>query len=522
MARLEEFAQSPWGRMLDPALRFAYGGGLQDMVDRAAVPGDPYEIKTGVIPLPSSGSLSGGLRALAAAEMRAFAGGEARALAAGEARALAAGELPNAPVGIERGQFVMSNRVPKVVEEHGVPLATNLEVIRSNPDLERRIAEEVRRSSLVTAKQSRMNPRGVTDAFIDAGQQNLSVLMRHMEPHKAEAMLWYDGAHDLSKKLSGRDLTTNQSSGVIAVLSPQKDWHQNAEMSKQIVEGYRLATKADMPFHDELLRHYADTSLSSVNVALKDKVRAGKVSAEQAQRMYQEASQSVDMFRQQYGGVRFADLPQHAKARMLRALGQLEFGQSYPIISPSGTIGDLARTKAGAPAKMGWNSYPMLEKAVSIIEDGSAANISRALGSEHKVRAFYNNINAPWSPLASTIDTHQVAATHLQPMGGSRPEVAQSMGGLSDVVTGVSGTNPLYQEAMAREAAAQGLIPRQGQSVAWEGLQSLWSSAEKRNKETAGTIARLWNEYRQGRRSLGETQQDVLALTNPTAPKWAR
>lgn len=434
----------------------------------------------------------------------------------------AVGDLgPRAPVGIERGQFVMSNRIPKVAPEGGQPLVTNMDVVRAHPELEARVADAVRLSPLVTAKQARLSPRGITEAFVDTAQQNLQVLVRQMGRYAEGARQWYDGAHAIARALSGPDFTTNQTSGVLAVLSPQKDWHMNAEMGRQLVEGYRLASSSNLPFSPELYQHYANTALLSTQSSIKQRVRQGALDAADAQLALQDASAGIERFRR-YVGVSFSDLPLQAKARMLRALGEQEFGSTFPVVAPSGTLGDVMRTKAGAPAKMTWNGYKMLEKALSILEDGSAENISRQLGAQHKVRAFYNNINAPWSSLASTVDTHQVAGSHLQPMAQSHPAVGMSMGGLSHVVSGVSGTNPLYQEALAREGAASGMLPREVQSVSWEGLKGLWSPEDKRDAAIAESVRKLWNEYRQGRRSLEQVQQDIVSLSAFTPPVWSR
>lgn len=430
-----------------------------------------------------------------------------------------------APVGIERGQFVMSNRIPKAVPEGDQPLATNIDVVRAHPELEARVADAVRLSPLVTAKQARLSPRGVTDAFVDTARQNLDLLVRQMGQYAEGARQWYDGAHAIARALSGDDFTTNQTSGVLAVMSPQKDWHQNAELGRQIVDGYRLAAREDLPFSQDLFQHYANSALLSSEESITKRLRDGTIDAAQAEKLrLQKRAQIAEVGT--YTGRRFSALPLHAKARMLRALGEQEFGFQYPIIAPDGSLGDLMRNKPkkgkpGEPTKLAWNGYGMVEKAIAILEDGSPENISLQLGSEHKVRAFYNNINAPWSALASTVDTHQVAASHLQPMAQSHPSVALSMGGVSHKGTGISGTNPLYQEALLREARKMGLLPRELQSITWEGLKGLWSPDEKRNAATAATVRKLWNEYRQGRRSLEQTQSDIMGLVQFTPPVWA-
>ena len=49
---------------------------------------------------------------------------------------------------------------------------------------------------------------------------------------------------------------------------------------------------------------------------------------------------------------------------------------------------------------------------------GDPQALTYIMGSRHKVRSFYNSIIAPWSEAGdAVVDTHQVAASLMQPWG---------------------------------------------------------------------------------------------------------
>ena len=88
---------------------------------------------------------------------------------------------------------------------------------------------------------------------------------------------------------------------------------------------------------------------------------------------------------------------------------------------------DFARNKNGKPSAVGWGTYQFIENAISVMQDGSIENISKRVGDEHKVRSFFNNISNPWNPNAVTIDTHAVAAAHLEPAEANPSGRAQTV-----------------------------------------------------------------------------------------------
>jgi len=161
-----------------------------------------------------------------------------------------------------------------------------------------------------------------------------------------------------------------------------------------------------------------------------------------------------------------------------------------------------------------------------VLNDPSLPNISQSMGGNHKVRNFYNNIVSPNAPYGDvTIDTHAIAAAHLKPLAGSDAEVSNGLGltGSSSAATGIRGLYGLYAEAYRRAAADAGILPRQMQSITWEGVRGLFSPEMKRNATFTGGINDIWNLYRTGKID-GNTARAAVgqAAGGIDAPAWFR
>lgn len=205
-------------------------------------------------------------------------------------------------------------------------------------------------------------------------------------------------------------------------------------------------------------------------------------------------------------------------------------------MTPEGNIAGVAMNKSGEPMKIIWQSYNFINDALQALYENNPARLSELLGDEHKVRAFFNNINRPnYGRLAgergpSTVDTHQVAASLLEPLGSGSRQVEASMGkvkggGVSMAPIGISGTNPLYQEALTRasQESMGAVLPRQYQSVGWEGLRGLFSPEQKRNVKLGSRIDAIWQDYRNGRMSLENAQDAIFNEAGGiAAPRWTK
>ena len=447
-------------------------------------------------------------------------------------------------------RLLMSNRVPSAVTSpampHGQALMTGLpEVLATagGPDkgnLVKSFAERLRDDPMIRPAHAAKSDESVVQKFIEMAQGNYEFLLEKMKPYAERSKLWYDGARQVASNIATEfGVHDDQASGVLAVLSPQKDWHQNAEEGRRLVRTFSRFSKEDPAFGPELANQFAKTSYNTLEESINEKARQG-LSSQSAATLRAEYAATLQQRMQRMSGQRWSEMGLDDQAIMLRAFDELEYGFNYPILSPEGGIAHtVARNQPsktavkkgleGEPSKLVWNQYADLRKALSILQDGSPENISRQLGNEHKVRSFFDNISQPnygrqpGQRGPSTIDTHAVAGGHLLPMGAESPAVKYSMGGAANKQHGISGSNPLYQEAMSRTGAGAGLLPREAQSITWEGLKGLFSPSQKRDKGFDELLQRLWRDYNRGRSSLRSTQDAIYNEAGGIEPPaWAQ
>jgi hypothetical protein len=139
--------------------------------------------------------------------------------------------------------------------------------------------------------------------------------------------------------------------------------------------------------------------------------------------------------------------------------------------------------------------------------------------------AANNNIISPNSPNGDvTIDTHAIAAGHMRPLGGNDPIVEAGLGmspASSAAATGSRGLYGLYAEAYRRAAAQAGILPRQMQSITWEGVRGLFSPEQKRNANLVNSVNGIWDQYRQGQIDAPTARTAITELAGGiNAPEW--
>jgi len=212
----------------------------------------------------------------------------------------------------------------------------------------------------------------------------------------------------------------------------------------------------------------------------------------------------------------------------------------YRLVNPNGTYGAAMKDRYTP------NSNGNIGAAISIMRDGSLENISRELGDGHKIRSFYNDIISPHAGSDVTIDTHAMAAANLMPWGASRPEVSYGFGNSPQkpfpahpggegvqwltgakggAHTGSDGLYPLYAEAYRRVADDLDILPRELQSMTWEGIKGLYEPAARRGARGDAILAensRLWREVENGNRDIGSAQSEILKRGIKEPEWWAR
>jgi hypothetical protein len=408
---------------------------------------------------------------------------------------------------VESGPNLVSTRLPTAVKRTEDPLASNLVI-----DLQSAKADPAAFNFNVGlikqypnfASKAR-NPDKQAEDFITEVKDNLLFLHDQVpDATRQRSKLWYDGARNITSKWSDQYQVPDQAvSGVLAVLSPQKDWFMNVSLGQRVLD---IMTGKQTAKWDDSMTEMAKIIWAKPKYAPMVDAIKGKTLAE------------------------ITD--PGLKAMWLRTYDQAYLPREHQIVTPEGNFAGLRMNADGkTPTKTGWGSLNEIGKAIVIFEDPSRANISTNLGDMHKVRNFYNNIYAPNDPSgAVTIDTHAVAAGLLRPLSGNSREVLHNFGSgvlgeggpKNSSITGVQGTYGLYAEAYRRAAQERGILPREMQSITWEAVRGLFPDTYK-TATNANKIDGIWLQYRKGKLSLDEARNEVFnAAGGINPPEWER
>lgn len=383
-------------------------------------------------------------------------------------------------------------------------------------------------------------PLQKSEAFVEHAKSNILALYDAQKPDlRGRSSSWYRGANKIAKEMSKTyGVSPRAVAGVIASLSPQRDWDQNVEMAKRILD---IAVKnKDVPITGEAAANTRKAMLGYAADQLKDadkleaKLPAGADKKDPKIRGVllkienrRDAAKMIDDLATRFEGKTLSQLPNvQEQAMVLRFYdeGNAEPGRGYTIWNPEGTpSGDIARTKTGEARQSGWGGFEASANALRILANDSRANISAQLGENHKVRNFYNNIIAPDYGKDATIDTHAIAAAALMPLGGNDALVGEGLGsaGPKNADTGLKSIYALYSEAYQRAAQARDIMPREMQSTTWEAVRGLFNPEEKRDPKLEANINDIWQQYRQGKIELGAAQKQILDR-GIRPPRWAK
>ena len=321
--------------------------------------------------------------------------------------------------------------------------------------------------------------------------------------------LWYDGANKIAKQMGKEyDLTDMQVSGILAAMSPQKDWFQNVSMAERAID--ILAKRGDMAWDENMLK-YAQSYVKSI---------ADRKEREKREIAYKKIEKVAK------SGAKLKDMDIESAAAFVRAYDEAYQSRTYRIVTPEGGFGGLVMNmpdKKGEikPSTMMWSTYDPIEKSVSIYRDGGRDNISQQLGFEHKIRSFYNNIVAPNSDISHvTIDTHAVAAGLFEALAGTDLAVAQNFGatGTADNI-GVGGTYGLIADAYRDAAKQVGMKAREMQSITWEAVRGLFDENMKATMKAP--IRGQWTKYKNGEQTFDEAREKIIKIAGGMQdPQW--
>ena len=401
----------------------------------------------------------------------------------------------------------IGQRYPTAVKATESPLDPSLVVdtqaIDAGGNLDKAVAAAVQ--NMPGLRTRARSTGGLLDAYQNQMADNLDFLYGQMPGNVVEtAKNWYRGANQLASGLSNRyGASVEQAAGVLAALSPQKDWYQNVSLADRVFDSYEAGVRAGN--------------------ALPDKKHAAKLKELYAKKEYAE---NVDAVLKRP----FAELTDIQKAMWVRSHDQAFSDRGYDIISPTGESMGPALTAKGERATAAWGSNNEIAKAIRVIENGDIDNISMQMGEQHKVRNFYNNIVAPeyareMPQVADvTMDTHAIAAGQLMPLSGSSPAVAANFGSGApgSAVTGASGTYGINADAYRMAAEQAGIMPREMQSVTWEAVRNLYP-AKWKNASNKAAIEGIWSDYSKGRISLDTARSLILEKAGGVdVPDWAK
>jgi len=335
---------------------------------------------------------------------------------------------------------------------------------------------------------------------------------------------WYVGANRIANGLASRfGISDTKAAGVLAVMSPQKDWFQNVGLGERIIK-HHTELGPNAPWTPEM---------EAITVTVPAS-RRGKGKANNTAWQDGKNGAILDAIKGKAWGQ--LETPME-KALWLRAYDEAHFGKNFREISPDGDILGYDIKKDGNPSAIAHQGFGDIAKAVRILEgEGTLTSISPELGGNHKVRNFFNNILNPDSPNDVTVDTHQIAAGLFRPLGSSAVEVHHGLNGANikgnparwsnegKAETGMAGSYGLYFDATTDAASLRGTLPREMQSISWEQLRTLFPNNLKQDKDFVAKTEGIWRAVDSGTLSSIGAREAIIKLAQSKGaggvPDW--
>ena len=391
-------------------------------------------------------------------------------------------------------------------------------------------------------------------------QQIAAAVVRHMANNieyfynkasdliRENGLAWYGKVHDLiadQSKQTGIPLASV--TGVYAALSPNKNWDINLEIAHRMTDIW--ATQQDHKF-DDLMKKQMPTTLTAKGGAAQTenaKANRAKVREQVMKELPGKSLAEVTDPAMKAWWIRIYDEAHNPLVVDAKGNQTPDSKQMYHIFDPKSPdgMGPIARnipTRAqaaagepGAPSKIVWHSKNMMANAVKcLLANGDPEKISKAIGEQHKVRSFYNDMLAPHSPNQDvTGDTHHTGVALGRPLGSTSIPVAHNFGsnpnsksgepplagykptaGAGAAVTGAQGLYGLQADATRLAAKELGLKDANGlQAVVWEVKRQSFGRLGKGSEPVKAAIDDEWRNYAKGKQSQTETMDKIWDMT---------
>jgi len=408
------------------------------------------------------------------------------------------------------------------------------------------------------------NAQEVYKSYIKQTEANLEMLIKLMpEAVRKVAKLWYDGANIIANRFAENyGVTLEKAGAVLAVFSPQKDWFMNVSLGNRMMDiwtnkqNYIWDSKMSEQFRkrmgepqpltkkvDGQIQYVIDETLDPDDPLNPDRyvyakgikpvdIVDGVIVWEgfDSDKAKEQLDQAEAYIKKAEGKLSLSNLEGLEQAWFIRMYSETYHPAEYEVVGPDGSFGEMAKNNDGTSnLRIAWGGYSTILKAISVMQAEGAseqATISEALGDQHKVRSFYNNIVNPSAATSLdgrnitfgdvTMDTHAIAALLLLPLSGASREVTQNFGGGGTSSDGTEGLNGMYAanaEAYRAAAEAFGLLPREVQSITWEAVRMLFPASWKSNRKNVAQARSIWNDYLYGKTTIDEARQRIWELS---------
>jgi hypothetical protein len=311
---------------------------------------------------------------------------------------------------------------------------------------------------------------------------------------------WYPLAYDWNKAQSSKHKITRQVvAGINARLSPGKDWIHNVNMTERILSSFA----DDVSMTQEI----ADGAMPIIDNALETKLNS-KENKNKEKAWIDEQKAKVNAAKkevQNLVGMKVSEMTDAQAAQLIRYHTQ--------VVGDNKVLNYFEQGNPVYADAISWQSFSNLEKAINMYRDPSMENISNNMGSDHKIRSFFNNQESPNDNVLRdvTSDTHAVAAAYLLPLSQSSQQVARNFGGSSNAVSGLNGMYYIVADAYRKAADARNVEPRAMQSITWEGARSMFPRGFKK-AENVKKVEAIWNRFEKRELTKQQALQEINKL----------